>query len=596
LAEEIDRSADRVNDAFWFIACGVVTLLAAAIRFYELGLKPLHHDEGVNGFFLTNLFRDGVYKYDPANYHGPTLYYISLAFAKIFGLETIPVRSSVAIFGVLTVVLTFFLRRYIGRLGSLFAGLMIALSPGMVFISRYFIHEAFFVFLSLAAVVSILFFIEKEKAGPFAIGWMALVLLVCFLPSTLNLAALLGGDSGSGLWAFRAAFFIVECAIVFFVLRTLIAWDNGRQIYLLLATASVVLLFATKETAFITLIVMLLACVCVWLWRKVFPKFLGEIRADDLAEGELTWNRFSTRLGGGSERLLLFAAAAALFAYLGVLFFSSFFTYAEGVKGAFEAYAIWARTGGKEHTQNGLWAYFRWGMKLESPVFILSAVGIFISLLKARHRFAVFSAFWAMGILAAYTIIPYKTPWLALSFLLPMCIIAGYGINELLSSRQIAVKVLGGALALAALIVMTYQSYDLNFVRYDDDTEPYVYAHTRREFLQLVTEIDRFAEKSGKGQEAVIQIVSPDYWPLVWYVKDYKHANFFGKMVDADNAEMIIAKKTDQDAEAIRRFSANYDYEGSYVLRPGVELMLLVRKDLADSDAEQLYRIQKQVN
>ena len=122
LTEEIDRSSDRAGDSFWWIGCAVVTLLAAAIRFYELGLKPLHHDEGVNGFFLTSLFREGVYKYDPANYHGPTLYYIALAFAKIFGLETVPVRASVAIFGVLTVILTFFLRRYIGRAGSLFAG------------------------------------------------------------------------------------------------------------------------------------------------------------------------------------------------------------------------------------------------------------------------------------------------------------------------------------------------------------------------------------------------------------------------------------------------------------------------------------------
>ena len=592
LSEGVDRSDDARSDLMWWVSCGVITLLAVAMRFYELGMKPLHHDEGVNGFFLTNLFRDGLYKYDPANYHGPTLYYISLAFAKVFGLETIPVRSSMAVFGVLTVILVFFLRRYIGRVGSLFAGLMLALSPGMVFISRYFIHEIFFVFLSLAIVVSILFFIEKENAGPFGIAWMVLILLVCFFPSTLNLSTLFAGNSETALWAFRAAFFIVECVIVYFVVRALLTWDNGRPIYFLLASASAVLLFATKETAFITIGVMLIAGVCVWLWRKIFTRFTREIAEDDLTEGELSWRRFWQRAGDGKDRLLLAVAAAALFAYLGVLFFTSFFTYPEGVNKAFEAYAIWTRTGGKEHTQNGLLAYFRWGMKIEAPVFILSAVGTLIALIKARHRFAIFTAFWGIGILTAYTLIPYKTPWLALSFLLPMCIIGGYGINELLSSKHIAAKIAGGLLAIAALIVMTYQSYELNFVRYDDDSMPYVYAHTRREFLELVSEIDRFAEKSGKGKEAVIQIVSPDYWPLVWYVKDYKHANFFGKMVDADNAEMIIAKKNDQDAEAIRRFAANYEYEGSYTLRPGVDLMLLVRKDIADPDAEQLYRIQ----
>src|SRR5215470_11498170 len=131
--EQIDHpsnSEPTVNsegrDWFWLIACTAITVLAAVLRFADLALKPLHHDEGVNGFFLTDLFRKGVYHYDPANYHGPTLYYIALVFAKLFGLETVPVRASVAIWGVLTVVLCFYLRPYIGRVGSLFAGLFVA--------------------------------------------------------------------------------------------------------------------------------------------------------------------------------------------------------------------------------------------------------------------------------------------------------------------------------------------------------------------------------------------------------------------------------------------------------------------------------------
>ncbi len=36
---------------------------------------------------------------------------------------------------------------------------------------------------------------------------------------------------------------------------------------------------------------------------------------------------------------------------------------------------------------------------------------------------------------------------------------------------------------------------------------------------------------------------------------------------------------------------ANYKYIGTYPLRPGVDLMLLVRKDLADADAKEIYTI-----
>jgi hypothetical protein len=54
---------------------------------------------------------------------------------------------------------------------------------------------------------------------------------------------------------------------------------------------------------------------------------------------------------------------------------------------------------------------------------------------------------------------------------------------------------------------------------------------------------------------------------------------------------MIVAKKDAQDSEIIRRYSAHYKYVGVYPLRPGVNLVLLVRNDLADANAKDLYRL-----
>ena len=579
-------------DLVWYLSCVLITVTATFLRFFWLALKPLHHDEGVNGWFLTNLFRDGTYRYDPANYHGPTLYYISLAFAKVFGLETNSVRASVAVWGVLVVLLAFFLRRYIGRVGSLFAALFLALSPGMVYISRYFIHEMFFVFLSFGIVVSVVLFIEKRKAGIFAIAWMALILLVAFLPSTLKLASAIGRTE-TAVMAFGAGFFIIEVILIGLVVKMLLGWDNGRPIYVLLAVASASLMFATKETAFITLGTMAIACVCVWLWRKIFrvtdqPDGTSE---EDIHDSHLTWANFRAGLGSGVDLILIIGASVLTFAYLAVLFFSSFFTYAEGVKGAVEAYAIWTKTGSKDHTQNGIWAYLKWGMESEAPIFLLSAVGILIAFVKAKHRFAMFASLWAFGLFAAYTIIPYKTPWLAISFLLPMCIAAGYAINELAGAKNLSLKLIGVLLAAAATITLAYQTYELNFVRYDNEDEPYIYAHTSREFLDLVQKINYFAVKSGRGLDTKVEIVSPDYWPMVWYLRNYKQANFHGRFVDTTDAELIVMKKNDQDQEAIRRYGARYVYVDQYHLRSGVDLVLLVRRDLADGDAKELYRL-----
>ncbi|HRH45423.1 MAG TPA: glycosyltransferase family 39 protein [Pyrinomonadaceae bacterium] len=580
---EIQDQTSKSDNHLWIIPCVVVTAIAAFWRFWDLTLKPLHHDEGVNGYFLINLFRNGDYKYDPSNYHGPTLYYISLAFTKLFGLETFSIRASVAVFGVLMVAMVLCLRKYLGTFGSIVAALLVALSPGMVYISRYFIHEIFFVVCSLGIVLGVLFFIEGRKAGMFATVLMTLLLLVCFVAPPMILANAIGKDNPTLLWILQVGFFAIEAFLVFLVMRMLLSWNEGRPIYLILASASMALFFATKETAFITIGTMLIACACVWVWRKLYVGMFGKIEENELETTKISWGTFLQRFHE-SDSWLLLVAVAVTFIYVSVVFFSSFFSYWGGVVGAFEAYAFWTKTGTGDHTQNGYLAYVKWLKLTELPILILSAIGTLIALLKGRHLFAMFTGFWAFGLFAAYTIIPYKTPWLALSFILPMCLVAGYGLNEIFKNRDVAIKIFAGLVTLFAVVVLSYQTYDLNFQRYDDDQMPYVYAHTQRGFLDLIKEIEHYAEKSDKGKDSTIEIVSPDYWPMPWYMREYSHANFHGKIVDANASEMIVAKKDEQDDEVSTKYISHYKKAGEYPLRPGVTLVLLVRKDLADSN------------
>ena len=571
------------RDLFWIGSCVVITTLATLLRFADLALKPLHHDEGVNGFFLTNLFRNGDYKYDPANYHGPTLYYIAMVFTKLFGLNTISIRASVAIFGVAMVVLCFYLRRYIGTAGSLFAALFVALSPGMVFISRYFIHEIFFVFLSLAMVVAVAFFIEQRPAGIVSIVLISIVLLTCLLGPTVTLTSHYLGDSGTGLAIARVMFFVVEIGVVFFAVRALIAWDEGRPIYFLLAVACLALLFATKETAFITVGTMFIAAICVSIWMRI-RKPAAESEISDIDDNATVVERFFKGIRRREPGNLIVCRVSCIDPWL-MLFSSPRFLLSTKLRsgtrsrtayvGLLDAYTIWAKTGNKDHTQNGYWAYFRWGMRMEAPIFILSRFGILVAFVQRPVIGSqIFTGLWAFGLLAAYTIIPYKTPWLDLSFLLPMCIMSGYVIGQFVegTSNQAIVSLLSVGIAAAA--VMAYQTYDLSFVRYADNDMPYVYAHTYEDFNGLVAAIDHYAEKSGKGRDATVEIVSPDYWPLVWYLKDFNHANFWGRIIDVNCpqlqacSEMIVAKKEEKDAEVIRKYSSRYGCSARGVCGP----------------------------
>ncbi|NQT01065.1 MAG: TIGR03663 family protein, partial [Planctomycetes bacterium] len=51
------------------------TIVALALRLPRLRQRPMHGDEAVHADKFGELLEDGVYTYDPYEYHGPTLNY-----------------------------------------------------------------------------------------------------------------------------------------------------------------------------------------------------------------------------------------------------------------------------------------------------------------------------------------------------------------------------------------------------------------------------------------------------------------------------------------------------------------------------------------
>ena len=62
--EILSEGLFTISDRAWLIAGLVILLLGAGLRLYTLENSPFHNDEGVNGWFLTNLIRHGTYAYD----------------------------------------------------------------------------------------------------------------------------------------------------------------------------------------------------------------------------------------------------------------------------------------------------------------------------------------------------------------------------------------------------------------------------------------------------------------------------------------------------------------------------------------------------
>ena len=63
----------------------LAALLALGLRSVQLDSRPMHNDEAVNAIKFRNLWEGPGYRYDPAEFHGPTLAYSTLVWEKLTG-------------------------------------------------------------------------------------------------------------------------------------------------------------------------------------------------------------------------------------------------------------------------------------------------------------------------------------------------------------------------------------------------------------------------------------------------------------------------------------------------------------------------------
>jgi uncharacterized protein (TIGR03663 family) len=503
------RTNGRAHQSRILLVVGAASGLATAVvlRVSYLTLKPLHHDEGVNGFFLLGLFREGIYRYNAANYHGPTLYYFALITSSINNLlfkaegpSTWSIRIVPVLFGLGIVGLAFAFRHRLGLVGTFFAAGLLAFSPGMVFLSRDFIHETLLGFFTL---------------------WL------------------------------------VVCGMRFY--------ETGRSRTLLLGSIAAALMFATKETAPISLgaitVAAILATVLVPAPMRVA----------------------ASKFGGGRRIALLVFVSILLFLACTFLFFSSFMSdTTEGIQAAVKTYSYWFRTGMTQ--QKAPWnTYLMWLLREESVILTSATIGFALALFQRRDRFAIFGGFWGFILLCGYSALPYKTPWILLNIIVPMALVGGWAAQQL---WNYSLKVNGGlwprlaaCLLVLTMIFVLFQSVQLNFYRYDDSQCVYPYVQTRRGFLGLIAQVDRLAANNGRGKQISLAILTPDYWPLPWYLRDYRNAGYLGR-VEPTNSTIVIASLR-QQSEVVHALGERYRFVGVYPSRPGVAFLLYVANDQA---------------
>ena len=153
---------DRLRTVFTFERIFILILaLTVFLRFYRLDLKLFHHDEAIHAWFSYRLLHEGIWAYDPS-YHGPLLYYITGGMFWIFGDGDLVGRIVPSLLGTLIVALIYPLYRmgYLDRRQTLVGALFLALSPNLVYFSRFLRHDIFMLFFIMLLLVTFLAYLE----------------------------------------------------------------------------------------------------------------------------------------------------------------------------------------------------------------------------------------------------------------------------------------------------------------------------------------------------------------------------------------------------------------------------------------------------
>jgi uncharacterized protein (TIGR03663 family) len=137
-----------------------VALLGLAVRLPQLGVRPMHTDEAVNGYIVGQLMAGEAFNYDPQDRHGPALSALALPLARMQGARTFSdlteseLRLAPVLAGTITILLFGAAVEMFGFLPCLIAALLFAFGPLPVYYDRYFIHESLFCAATFGLIVS----------------------------------------------------------------------------------------------------------------------------------------------------------------------------------------------------------------------------------------------------------------------------------------------------------------------------------------------------------------------------------------------------------------------------------------------------------
>ncbi len=427
----LSQIKDRVKIEHVFLA---ILVIAIVVRFAFLDLKLFHHDEAIHAWFSYKLLTEGTYMYDPV-YHGPFLYYVTSGMFALFGASDLVGRILPCIFGCAIIPLIYWIYRmgFLNGKVAAVAALFVAISPQMVYFSRFLRNDVFVIFFSLLLICALLAWMSKEKGR-------------------LGYAVLAGVSAALGLCCKENMPIIVIPFGIFFLY---LIWSRKLilpKTWIRDAIIAVVVFFAIVFTFYTS------------FWQ--YPEMA--LLAGPMAIEHWLDMHGQQRLGGPATFYLglfvLYELPILLLAIVGIVrFFIKPKKLAADVTSENEA-----------EPENPTKPRFSFASLFARPPMPET--------INKEREFMRFAIYWLIIACITYAYIGEKVPWLSLHQILPMVFVAAFGLFAIQKHWRAVVLIL-------SVIVLSLLMVHVTFTTSDIDG-PIVQVQNSEELRVLMDEID----------------------------------------------------------------------------------------------------------
>ena len=479
--------------------------LAAFLRFFLLGIKPPHFDEGINGWFVDQLMKNGFYKYDPTNYHGPLHFYVLFLSQTLLGRNLWALRLPVVLVSISCVWLTLKFEPFVGRTVSRLAALAIAVSPGFVFYGRYSIHEVWML------LFTILFFYGAFglwKFGTANFLWCTGMGLTGMILSKETYMIHLGCAAiAAGVCYASTYFFKLDDAR-----RAPQTWTNLDLAVVVGTGIALILVFYSGFFFHWTGV------------RDLFAAYLPWFKTGSEGHGHekkwYYWLALTSHYEVATLAGLLLCIFAWRFKTMPLRYLAIY-----GV-GTLLAYSI---------------------VKYKTPWCIISFIWPFLFtfgalIQNAPFRFKPVTYRWiALFLFALLGYAVYYDETNNFDYIWPYAMILGTGLLlAALYSAEIVEIVVGGL-----LVWSLGHCIWLNYFRCTTETEPYVYVQTYNDVFKFTDPILRLARSDPRSYQLVGHIIRPSPYPLPWILDEFGRVGYYEKdnMPDKLDGDFLLVQE-----------------------------------------------------